>query len=44
MSKLIEHIITDTIIITIILNSITDKIYFICFCGVTSIYLINKYI
>jgi len=42
MSKLVKNIIRDAIIITIILNSISDKTYKICFCGVTSIYLIKN--
>ena len=43
-NNLIKHIITDTIIITIIWDSLSNDIYKICFCGVISIYLIKKYI
>jgi len=44
MSELIKHLVTDAIIITIIYNSLSDNTYKICFCGITSIYLIMKYI
>jgi hypothetical protein len=42
--SLITNIVTDTIIINTIWNSLSNNVYKICFCGVISLYLINKYI
>ena len=42
--NLITNIITDTIIITTIWNSLSNETYKICFCGVISIYILKKYI
>ena len=43
-TNLIKNIIIDTIIITTILDSITNNSYKMCFYGVISIYIIKKYI
>ena len=43
-SNLIKNIITDTIIITTIWDLLSNDTYKICFGGLISIYLIQKYI
>ena len=42
--SLITNIVTDTIIINTIWNSLNNNVYKIGFCGVISLYLIKKYI
>ena len=43
-NNLIKNIITDTIIITTIWDSLSNDTYKICFCGLITIYLLKKYI